>query len=239
MPESILYWKGCMSRLRTKSISDCTQELLDLLKIDYDTLGDDEGCCGSVLLRTGQVDDARRVAAATSEKIKSGGYTEIVTSCPGCYKTMSHEYPQMLVGGMTFRVRHISQFLFEHAEELRPHLHPIARCVIYHDPCHLGRFMGVYEEPRLLIKMVPGVNLVEFKYNRAKSFCCGSGGGVRSVFPEISREVAISVLETIPKGVEILITSCPFCNYNFREAKSSPLEVLDLPEFLIKSCRGV
>jgi Fe-S oxidoreductase len=99
--------------------------------------------------------------------------------------------------------------------------------------------MGVYEEPRLLIKMVPDVRLVEFKYNRSKSLCCGAGGGVRSVFPEISHEVAVSLLNSMPKGIDILVTSCPFCNYNFKEAGDHLPEILDLPEFLIKSCRGV
>ena len=85
--------------------------------------------------------------------------------------------------------------------------------------------------------MVPGVELLEFKYNREKSVCCGSGGGVRSVFPEVSLEVAKTVLADLP-DVNTLVTSCPFCKYNFKEgAKGLKLEVLDLPEFLLRAWR--
>jgi len=236
MSGKVLYWRGCMSRLRTKNIADSTEELLRRLRIDYETL-DDEGCCGSVLLRTGQVEDARTVAKRTADQIKSKGYREVVTSCPGCFRTMSNEY-HVLVGDMPFRIRHISQFLYDHSEELKKHLRPMKLNVVYHDPCHLGRHMGVYEEPRELIKLVPGVKLVEFKYNRGKSICCGSGGGVHSVFPEIALEVAETVLDDRPEGVDIVITSCPFCNYNFKEAGGSKVEVIDLPEFLLRAWRA-
>jgi Fe-S oxidoreductase len=235
MSGKVLYWKGCMARLRTKHISDATEELLHRLGIDYETL-DDERCCGSVLLRTGQVDDAHTVARMTADQIKSGGFTDVVTSCPGCFRTMSSEYHELL-GEVPFKVRHISQLLFDHSKELKRHLKPMKVKVVYHDPCHLGRHMGVYEEPRQLIKLVPGVELVEFKYNRRKALCCGSGGGVRSVFPEVALEVARTVLNEHPAGVKILITSCPFCNYNFKEAKRANIEVIDLPEFLLRAWR--
>lgn len=238
MPSRILYWKGCMSRIKTRSIADASEALLHILKVDYDSLGQAEGCCGSVLLRTGQSYAARNVAIATIERIRSGGYAEVVTNCPGCYKTMSSDYPQLILCDVPFKVRHISQLLYEQAPRLKSLLHPLSCRVIYHDPCHLGRHMGVYEEPRALIRMVPGVELVEFKYNREKSMCCGSGGGVRSVFPEIAREVSISLLADVPQDVDMLITSCPFCKYNISESRSSGIAVLDLPEFLLKSCRG-
>ena len=95
MSGKVLYWKGCMARLRTKHISDATEELLRRLGIDYETL-DDEGCCGSVLLRTGQVDDAHTVARMTADQIRSGGFTEVVTSCPGCFRTMSSSWSAFL-----------------------------------------------------------------------------------------------------------------------------------------------
>lgn len=225
-----------MARLKTKNISDATEELLRQLGIDYETL-EDEGCCGSVLLRTGQVDDARIVANMTVGQIKSKGFTEVVTSCPGCFRTMSSEY-QELLGEVPFKVRHISQLLFDYSNELKMHLKPMKVKVVYHDPCHLGRHMGVYDEPRQLIKLVPGVELMEFKYNKGKALCCGSGGGVRSVFPEVAIEVARTVLNERPANLKILITSCPFCNYNFKQAKRANVEVIDLPEFLLRAWRA-
>ncbi len=237
MAGKVLYWKGCMSRLKMTGIADSTEALMRLMKVDYETLGSDEGCCGSVLLRTGHDEAARCTAILNAKKISGRGYSEVVTSCPGCFKTMSSEYPRLL-GDAPFKVRHISLFLYERRAELKMHLRPVNAKVAYHDPCHLGRHMGVYEEPRALIRMVPGAELVEFKYNRSKALCCGAGGGVRSAFPEIAVEVAKGITGAPLKatGANVIITSCPFCNFNLKEAGGA--EVIDLPEFLVRSWRG-
>ncbi len=225
-----------MSRLRVKSIADSTEKLLAKMGVDYDTLGESEGCCGSVLARTGQVEAALVVATDTMERIKEKGFAEVVTSCPGCYKTMVNDYKKYF-GSPPFMVEHISQFLYKRAALLENHLKPMRLKVAYHDPCHLGRHMGVYEEPRKVIKLVPGVDLIEFKQNRDKSACCGSGGGVRSTLPELSLEVSKTVLAEMPE-VDLLVTSCPFCNYNLREGrKGARLKIWDLPEFILNSWR--
>lgn len=236
MAERVLYWRGCMSRLRVRSIADSTEKLLSKMGVGYDTLGKGEGCCGSVLKRTGQVEAAVAVAKETAKRIKGRGFTDVVTSCPGCYRTMADEY-RAYFGEPPFRVEHISQFLYKRAALLKDHLKPMNMRVAYHDPCHLGRHMGVYEEPRELIRMVPGVELIEFRQNRERSVCCGSGGGVRSTLPELSLEVSKTVLAEMPE-VDLLVTSCPFCNYNLKEGgKAAGLQVVDLPEFILKAWR--
>ncbi|MEJ5292699.1 MAG: (Fe-S)-binding protein [Candidatus Methanosuratincola sp.] len=238
MPDSLLYWKGCMSRLRTRSISDSTMELFRRMGVEFETLGEKEGCCGSVLLRTGHVGAAKKVAEATVGRISSRGFREVVTACPGCFRTMTSEYP-VLLGGVPFRVRHISQFLVEKRPMLEGRLGRMDLKACYHDPCHLGRHMGVYEEPRELIRMVPGIELIEMGDSRARSLCCGSGGGVRSAYPDLSREVARTVArDQMPNGVSLLVTACPFCNYNFRDACSGRIRVVDLPELLLSAWRG-
>jgi heterodisulfide reductase subunit D len=237
MAGSILYWKGCMSRLRVKSIADSTERLLSNMCIRFETFGEGEGCCGSVLKRTGQAEAALSIAKGTFMRIKDGGFSEVVTSCPGCYRTISKEY-KAYFGNLPFEVEHISQFLYKRRKFIKGRLKPMNYKVTYHDPCHLGRHMGVYEEPRELIRMIPGVDLVEFKENREKSICCGSGGGVRSSIPELSLEVSKTVLADMPKA-DFLVTSCPFCNYNLRESgKGTPLQVVDLPEFILMAWRG-
>ena len=225
-----------MSRLRVKNIADSTEKLLSKMGLEFETLGDSEGCCGSVLKRTGQAEAAVTVAEATVKRIKAKGFREVVTSCPGCYRTMANEY-KAYFGKVPFRVEHISQFLYRRAKTLKGHLKPMHLRVAYHDPCHLGRHMGVYEEPRALIRLVPGVELMEFKQNRDKSVCCGSGGGVRSILPELSFEVSKTVLAEMPE-VNLLVTSCPFCNYNLREVgRDAKIKILDLPEFILKAWR--
>ncbi|MBC7126999.1 MAG: hypothetical protein H5T32_02115 [Candidatus Methanosuratus sp.] len=241
-PGKVLYWRGCMSRLRTKEIADSTEELLRRMGVAFGTLGAKEGCCGSVLLRTGETEAARRVASEAVGRIASGGYSEVVTACPGCFRTMASEYPALVGGGsnLPFRVRHISQFLVERKGMLEGRLGRLEARVTYHDPCHLGRHMSVYEEPRELIRMIPGVELVEPKYNRSRALCCGSGGGVRSAIPDLSREVARSLVSQAPERVGIIVTACPFCNFNIKEAAAARpgIRVMDLPELLLASWRA-
>lgn len=226
-----------MSRFRTKSIADSIEKILSLMGVDYITLGDDEGCCGSILYRTGQIQDAVHVSKITVDKIRSLGVKEVLTGCPGCLRAMSQDYKIMLKD-VPFRVRHISQLLFDMRYHLKPKLRPLNARVVYHDPCHLGRHIGIYEEPREVIKLIPNIELLEFKYNRSKALCCGSGGGVRSAFMEVSLEVANSTLSELPEGVKTVVTACPFCRYNFSESNAKSIEVIDLPELLLKALGG-
>ncbi|MCS7098366.1 MAG: heterodisulfide reductase-related iron-sulfur binding cluster [Candidatus Methanomethyliaceae archaeon] len=222
----ILYWKGCMARFRTKKIANSIEELFSRMELDYIKLSN-EGCCGSILYRTGQ--DAMEVSKQTMEKIRSVDVREVVTGCPGCFRTMSKDYESFEV-----KIYNISQFLLKFKDLLRENLREINVKVTYHDPCHLGRHMGIYEEPRQLIKLIPGIELVEFKHNRERALCCGYGGGLRSAYPEVSMEIAKSLLNEVPNDVEILITACPFCNYALNNSR---IKVLDLSELLLMAWR--
>ncbi|MEM1573331.1 MAG: heterodisulfide reductase-related iron-sulfur binding cluster [Candidatus Methanomethylicaceae archaeon] len=221
---SLLYWKGCMSRFRTKKIANSIEELLLKMKINYLKLND-EGCCGSILYRTGQIEDAIKVSRKTMNKIYSINVEEVITGCPGCFRTMSKDYENFNV-----KIYHISQFLLKFKDLLKENLRELNVKVTYHDPCHLGRHMGIYEEPRELIKLIPGIKFLEMKDNRNKALCCGYGGGVRSAYPEVSMEIAKMLLLSLPNDIEILVTACPFCNHALSNSK---IKVLDLPELLL------
>ena len=108
----------------------------------------------------------------------------------------------------------------------------------YHDPCHVGRHMGIYDAPREALEAIPGVKLVEMYHNKATASCCGAGGGVRSTNRELARGAAqIRIKEAEETGASVLTTACPFCTFNLREGvnkSSSNLEMLDFPEFVAK-----
>ena len=102
--------------------------------------------------------------------------------------------------------------------------------VTYHDSCHLGRHLNVFDEPRDVIRSV--ADLVEMDNVREDSICCGAGGGVKSAYPEIADEMAkIRINQAKDTECEILLTPCPFCKLNL---ENDDLEVLDLTEFLVK-----
>ena len=215
----MLYFRGCTAREKLPDIQDATEKLLKLANVDYHIL-DDEKCCGSVLLRTGFLKEAQEQIKKNTEILK--GET-IITSCAGCYKTLTEDYDGL-------DVIHISQLLNQLIKENKIKLSKNDFDVTYHDSCHLGRHCDVFDEPREVIESV--ANLVEMKNIRENSLCCGAGGGVKSAYPEIADQMAKSrIAQSKETGCETLVTPCPFCKLNL---ENDDLEVLDLTEFLVK-----
>ncbi|MCI6994358.1 (Fe-S)-binding protein [uncultured Methanobrevibacter sp.] len=215
----MLYFRGCTAREKLPDIQDATEKLLKLANVDYHIL-DDEKCCGSVLLRTGFLKEAQEQIKKNTEILK--GET-IITSCAGCYKTLTEDYDGL-------DVIHISQLLNQLIKENKIKLSKNDFDVTYHDSCHLGRHCDVFDEPREVIESV--ANLVEMKNIRENSLCCGAGGGVKSAYPEIADQMAKSrIAQAKETGCETLVTPCPFCKLNL---ENDDLEVLDLTEFLVK-----
>ncbi|MBQ2635751.1 MAG: (Fe-S)-binding protein [Methanobrevibacter sp.] len=215
----MLYFRGCTAREKETGIEKATRKLLDLAGVDYHIL-DDEACCGSVLLRTGFESEAKRQMAKNTEVLKG---EKIITSCAGCYKTLSQDYEGL-------DVIHISQLLDELIKDGKLNFDKTDLNVTYHDSCHLGRHMEVFDEPRDVIKSI--ANLVEMENIREESLCCGAGGGVKSAYPEIAGEMAKARLNQVKDtNCKTLVTPCPFCKLNL---KNDDVEVLDITEFLVK-----
>ena len=109
--------------------------------------------------------------------------------------------------------------------------------ITYHDPCHIGRHMGIYEPPREVLKKIPGIELVEMTRNRHNAWCCGSGGGVRSAFKELSAFAANERIEEAKEtGVDALVSCCPFCLNQFKSTvKENDILPFDLSELVRKA----
>lgn len=215
----MLYFRGCTAREKETGIAEATEKLLGLANVDYHIL-DDEKCCGSVLLRTGFEDEAKKQIAKNTEVF---GDETILTSCAGCYKTLLQDYEGL-------DVIHISELLAILIDEGRLKFNKKDLDVTYHDSCHLGRHCKVFDEPREAIESV--ANLIEMENIKENSLCCGAGGGVKSAYPQIASELAEArISQANDTNCSILITPCPFCKLNL---KDYGLEVLDLTEFLIK-----
>ena len=214
----MLYFRGCTAREKQLNIAKACEKLLKLANINYHTLNN-EPCCGSILLRTGFYEDALKQIEKNTQILKN---ESIITSCAGCYKTLTENYDNL-------DVMHISQLLNELIEENKLNFTKHDLNVTFHDSCHLARHMKVYDEPRNVIKSK--ANLLEMENNRENSLCCGSGGGVKSAYPEISQKISQDRLnQAKDTGCEILITTCPFCKINL---ENEDIEVLDICEFLV------
>ena len=241
----VLYFIGCTAALdpQLHHIVQNTLALLNKAGVDFGVLGDAEVCCGSVMLRVGQRNLAEELVEKNIKMIQESGVTTVVTSCAGCYKTLSQDYPAF--GGVTARVVHSSQFLLELLQGGRLRFNKKAQGrVTYHDPCHLGRHCGVYDPPRRLLQSIPGLTLMEMPRNRENAWCCGAGGGVRSAFPEWALESSSKrIKEALATGAKTLVTACPFCLQNLAtcnhlgEAKNV-LELMDLTDILVRFSDG-
>ncbi|OEC86118.1 MULTISPECIES: (Fe-S)-binding protein [Methanobacterium] len=222
----MIYFRGCVAREKLNNIADATEKILKHTGIDYKLL-ENETCCGSFLLRTGFVSDAKEVMKNTLKEI---GEEKIITSCAGCYKTFKKDYKEIL--GVELDVVHTSQ-LFNgliKKGKLKPLF--LDKIVTYHDPCHLGRHLGEYNAPREILDNIS--NLVEMERNKEKSRCCGAGGGVRAAFPEITENIAkMRIKDAEDVEAEILVTSCPFCLLNLKSASKDDKKVLDLSEIIM------
>jgi Fe-S oxidoreductase len=137
------------------------------------------------------------------------------------------EYPRFK--DMPFKAMHFVEWLSEQELDLKA----FNRKVTYHDPCHIGRHLGIYDAPRNLINMIPGIEFVEMEDSRESSRCCGGGGGVRSQFPAISQQIAAKRVGQA-EIADVLLTTCPFCvnNLTLGLDENSTLEIRDLLELI-------
>ncbi|UCE73798.1 MAG: hypothetical protein JSV56_12345 [Methanomassiliicoccales archaeon] len=233
----MLYFPGCMATYRAKDIAKSTIELLKKGGVEFKLLGEDEWCCGSVMLRTGNIEVGREMIKHNVDAIQKSGVDVVVTSCSGCFRTLKQDYEKM-TGSMDFTVKHVLEILEELIEQGKLKFPEAKMKVTYHDPCHLGRHSGLYDVPRKILASISGLELLEMTRNRRNARCCGAGGGVRAGFKDLSDQMADTRLkEAEETGAEVLTSACPFCTFALREAaerNGSKMRVLDLPELLVE-----
>jgi heterodisulfide reductase subunit D len=172
-----------------------------------------EKCCGHDALWTGDVETFKQLAEHNAAIIKEAGIKKIVFSCPEGYRTFKEDYPKYV--GMDCELQHISEFLADAIAEGKVSLFEVNKKVTYHDPCRLGRHLGIYEPPRQALSAIPGIELVEMEHNRENSLCCGTSAFVNC--DSCSRQMRTDrLLEARATGAEMLVTSCPKCQTHFR-----------------------
>ena len=239
----VLYFVGCTAAYdpNIRAMAENTARVLGAAGVAFGTLGNDEGCCGSTMMRTGLSEQTRGMVERNIERFEDAAPETIVTSCAGCYKTIRQDYPRF--GKVPAKVVHISQLVegLLDSGALSPTVRVDAK-VAFHDPCHLGRHNALYEEPRRILRSIPGLELVEMERNREDARCCGAGGGVKTAFPELAGDIsALRIADAEAVGCDILTTSCPFCYQSLKAgiaATGTPIKMMDLMEILWQSCAG-
>lgn len=221
----VLYFTGCYLSYdpRMRKVAAATAAILNKAGVDFGILGSKESCCGESIRKTGNEELFKRLAKENIKAFIDQGVKKVLVSSPHCYHSFKNEYPEFMVN---FEVVFISQYIGELVKAGRLKLtKEYPKKVTYHDPCYLGRHNGIYDEPREVLKMVPGLELLEMADFREKSLCCGGGGGrIWMETPKEDRFSDLRVGQAVASGAEVLATSCPYCITNFTDSS------LDLPE---------
>jgi heterodisulfide reductase subunit D len=241
------YFGGCLPFLDVvfrdigfegKEIGRASVRLLNRLGITP-VVSEHEICCGHDAYWTGKPDAARTFAERNVAAIRATGAKEVVFSCPECYYMFKQAYPD-LVGDLPFEPVYILDLLAEHSEALG--LKPKEGKVTYHDPCRLARMDDVIDEPRTLLRAVPGLEFVEMERTGKDALCCGSSAFVSC--SRVNKRIQVERLEeAIGTGAATLVTACPKCNIHLRcalrdEDTSGPIEIKDILTLLAEALGG-
>ncbi|MFH1243120.1 MAG: FAD-binding and (Fe-S)-binding domain-containing protein [Pseudomonadota bacterium] len=233
-----LLFMGCVPSYLDMKMVPSLIKPLDAARVDYTTLAAEEGCCGFPLFLMGS-NEFESHAARLIEKIRATGARELVTPCAGCFKAFKKIYPK--AGDLGLDVYHSVEYLERLISEDRIKLGGnLGKKVTYHDPCDLGRAFEIFEEPRNILKKIPGLEYVEMSSNRLKARCCGGGGGLQANDPDMATNIAIErVRDAFAVSAEIIVSGCAACKDNLRKgAKAIPKEergkikIMDITEIV-------
>ncbi len=235
----LLYYVGCTASYdpEVKVVAEDLAKIFSAVGTKVGILGKVEKCCGSTLLRLGETEKAKRLAKENMDIFRKTNAKRVVTACAGCYKTLAQDYPKLT--GEELPIVHVTQLL---AELLREGKIPLSRedettVVTYHDPCHLGRHTKMYEWPREVLRLLPGIQLVEMERTRERSRCCGAGGGLKTLNQELVFKISEKRIEDAEAtGASLLVTSCPFCMQTLIEGarrRGDRIRVVDITELVV------
>jgi Fe-S oxidoreductase len=226
-------WLGCMGGYDPKGreIMADFARVMTHLGTTYGVLRK-EKCTGDPARRLGNDLVFQQLAEQNLETLKQSNVKKIVSICPHCVRTISTDWKEY---GEAPPIEHHSEFMARFQDKLPQTAGPK---IVYHDPCYLGRYRGVYDEPRQVLARSGEV--IDPPRSRERSFCCGAGGGLAFLGEETGDRVSHNrAKELVATGAEIVGAACPFCNTMFRDALSAvseaPPKLLDIAQIAAAS----
>jgi len=228
-----LFFAGCaVVDGRIMEVARKAVELLKLAGVDFAVMKD-EPCCGNDVKAVGEEGLFELLMEENKKLFEKYGVERVIVMSPHCYNAFKNYYG--------LEVKHISEILSEAVEEAKIRYSKVLELkVTYHDPCYLGRYNGIFDAPRDLIKSIPGIEFVEMQRSRNLSICCGGGGG--NIVRDMRHRPSLwRIDEAELVAADVLAVSCPFCLMMLEDAakvKKSEIEVMDIVELVYESVFG-
>lgn len=233
-----LYFVGCAASFdqRNQKIAKAIVKILKTANVSFSILGKEEKCNGETARRLGNEYLGQMLTKSNIETFTKYNVKKIITSCPHCFNTFKNEYSDF---GGNYEVIHHSVLINDLIKEKRITLKQGEELTVtYHDACYLGRYNNIFEQPREILKAIPGLNVIEMPRNKKQGFCCGAGGG--RMWAEETRGTRINVNrveEAAATGASVVASSCPFCMIMMEDGikntnKEASLKPKDLAEIV-------
>ncbi len=245
----VLYFVGCLPyyedffsndlNFHPVSMAKDTVRILNKLGIEP-AIASNERCCGHDLYWLGRLGAFDALAKLNLREIADSGAKTIVTSCPECAYTLKELYARRF-GKQDFNVKHITEVVSEKVKDLK--FKSIDNDITFHDPCRLGRYMRLYDEPRNSLASIPGITIREMPRNRAGAICCGTTNWTNC--DATSKQIQKSrLLEAKNTGAWTIVTACPKCQIHFRcagcgdESERVDIEITDYVSLIASALDG-
>ena len=240
--DEYLLYIGCLGSY-DENAQKMAKSLVDVLSaagVSFGILGNDEECCGNEIYMLGEMGLFQTLVEKNNEKFKELGVKKIVALSPHAYNAMKNNYPAL---GAVFEVQHYTQLLYPLIEQKKIKLSQNKTKVTYQDPCFLGRYNKIYDEPRRILQSIPGIELVEMERNREDSFCCGGGSGnfiMDLLAGSEDSPARARIREAYETGADTLAVACPSCFTMFTDAVKAEdldekLAVKDISQIVMES----
>ena len=235
----VLYWVGCSGSYddRAKQISAAMVKILNAAGTDFAILGEEERCNCESARRLGNEYLYQMATLEIVETLKQYKFNRILVTCPHCFNTFANEYASF---GAEYQVVHHTQFINElmNSGKLKASRNN-GGTAVFHDSCYLGRYNGIFEQPRAVLKAV-GCQMAAAPREREKGLCCGGGGGRMWVEETLGEKIAtLRAKELIDTEAERIVASCPFCitmlTDGVKAAERGDVAVMDIAEIVAAS----